>query len=109
MPPLVPRDILGVPHTRHIPIGVPAPILQGGGAWGLGGEVALPLPLPLGLALALGLLCWAWGGGFFLAILKAGFFLGGLGGGSGALGGAVLPTLLVLLLLLLLSVSRARS
>ena len=72
-----------------------------GGAWGLGGG-GLALAFGLGLGL-LGL-----GGGVLLAILEAGFFLGGLGGaglGLGALGGGVLsplPVLLVLLLLLLL-------
>ena len=74
--------------------------------------MALPLPLPLGLALALGLLCWAWGGGVFFATLEAGFFLGGLVGRLGDLGGeggGVLPALLVLLPLLLLLVSPARS
>ena len=53
-PPLPPS----APGT--FPLGVPAPILQGGGL-GVWGGVALPLPW--GLALPLGLLCWAWGGG----------------------------------------------
>ena len=61
--------------------------------------MALPLPLACGLALGLGL----GGGVFFVASLEvAGYFLGGLGGGLGALGGGVFPPLLVLLLLLLL-------
>ena len=54
---------------------------------------------------------WAWargGGLFFVATLEvagAEFFLGGLGGGLGALVGGVFPLLLVLLLLLLLLLS----
>ena len=88
--PLPPRDIPGVPHTQHIPIGVPAPFLQGGGLGLGGGGWLCPCPWP-------GAWPWPWacraalgGGGLFVATLEvAGSFLGGLGGGG--LGGVSSP------------------
>ena len=73
----------------------------------MGFALALGLRLGLGLVLALRGLGGGGGGGLFVATLEvAGFFLGGLGGGFGGLGGGALPPLVLLLLLL---VSPARS
>ena len=90
----------GVSHTRHIPIGAPAPFLQGGGLGVLGAGVALPLALAWGLALALGLPCCPWWGGASSSLLSKwrGLFLGSWGGVFWVLVGGVLPPLLLLLL-----------
>ena len=98
LPPLRRRDIPGVTHTRHIPLGVPAPILHGLGGLGVLGGGAGPWPR-------------SWGGvgegaGASSSLLSKwrSFlgFLGALGGGLGALRGAILAPLLLLLLLCLL-------
>ena len=65
----------------------------------MGGGAGLPLALALGVGLGLGLALLGLGGeGVFLATLEAGFFLVGLGGRFGGLGGGVLPPLSMMLL-----------
>ena len=80
----------GVPHTRHVPIQVPGPILRGGK--GLRG--GLTLGLASGLAMAFGLGWGLQGGRGASTLLLSKWlgslrFLGAFGGGLGALGGGL--------------------
>ena len=92
--PLRPRDIPGVPHTRHIPIGVRAPTFQGG----LGFEGGC-LALGLGLGLGWGgvLPCYSRSGG-------ASWAFWGPCGGAWVPWGGFFASLLVLVLLVLVLV-----
>ena len=78
--PLLLRDVPGVPHTRHVLVGV-TPLLAQGGAWVWGGGLGLGLSFGFGLGgllgLAVGILfCIA----LTLLIFVLAFCFGGPGG-----------------------------